>query len=94
MHPVQHPPPGVMSGQAGPGVSRGFKAVEDVYLSFKDVKDVIQHSSELTPVCCCWSTWFHLPPITVKEFLVENGSVGTKEGYRVKVGWVNGILKW
>ena len=44
MHPVQHPPPGVMSGQAGPGVSRGFKAVEDVYLSFKDVKDVIQHS--------------------------------------------------
>ena len=56
MHPVQHPPPGVMSGQAGPGVSQGFKAVEDVYLRFKDVKDVIQHSSELTPVCCCWST--------------------------------------
>ena len=68
-------------------VSQGFKEEEDVY--FKFFKDVIQHSW-----VCCRSTWFHLPPITVKEFLVENGSVGTKEGYRVKVGWVNGVLKW
>ena len=35
----------------------------------------------------------HLPPVTVKQFLVENGSVGTKEGYRIKVDWVNRILK-
>lgn len=35
----------------------------------------------------------HLPPVTVKQLLVENGAVGTKEGYRVKVGGVNRILK-
>ena len=33
-------------GYVGPGVSQGFKAGEDVYLSFKDVKDVIQQPTQ------------------------------------------------
>ena len=32
------------------------------------------------------------PPVTVKELLVENGSIGAKEGNGVKGGRVNGIL--
>ena len=36
----------------------------------------------------------YLPPVTVKELLVENGPVGAQKVNRVKVGWVNRILKW
>ena len=36
----------------------------------------------------------YLPPVTVKELLVEDCAIGTEKVYRIKVGWVYRILKW
>ena len=36
----------------------------------------------------------YLPPVAVKQLLVENCPIGTQKVNRVKVGWVNRILKW
>ena len=36
----------------------------------------------------------YLPPVAVKQLLVENRPIGTQKVNRVKVGWVNRILKW
>ena len=36
----------------------------------------------------------YLPPVTVKQLLVEDCAIGTEKVNRIKVGWVNRILKW
>ena len=38
--------------------------------------------------------YLYLPPVTVKQLLVEDCAIGTEKVYRIKVGWVNRILKW
>ena len=36
----------------------------------------------------------YLPPVAVKQLLVEDSAIGTEKVNRIKVGWVNRILKW
>ena len=38
--------------------------------------------------------YIYLPPVTVKQLLVEDCAIGTEKVNRIKVGWVNRILKW
>ena len=38
--------------------------------------------------------YLYLPPVTVKQLLVEDCAIGTEKVNRIKVGWVNRILKW
>ena len=35
----------------------------------------------------------YLPPVTVKQLLVEDSAIGTEKVNRIKVGWVNRVLK-
>ena len=38
--------------------------------------------------------YIYLPPVTVKQLLVEDCAIGTEKVNRIKVGWVNRVLKW
>ena len=38
--------------------------------------------------------YLYLPPVTVKQLLVEDCAIGTEKVNRIKVGGVNRILKW